>query len=243
MADKVQRIPRPDYSKLKAYVVGGDQLVINMFRNKGFTISAGEIGAHVVIFTGGADISPLLYGQKLHKTTRPNLTRDLHEITIFKRLRPGILKVGICRGAQFLNVMCGGTLWQDVDSHTGQQHPVYNRMTGEIVPFVTSTHHQMMRPNYYKGYEFLVAQEARHKADDKFRWEPERYQKGTDDWEDVEGVYYRDDNAFCFQPHPEYSAGKATEKLFWECLEELADWTDYYEVLALNEATKKEQAA
>jgi gamma-glutamyl-gamma-aminobutyrate hydrolase PuuD len=50
---------------------------------------------------------------------------------------------GICRGAQFLNVMAGGKMIQHVDSH-GNYHSM-TTIDGEEME-VSSTHHQMIIP-------------------------------------------------------------------------------------------------
>jgi Predicted glutamine amidotransferases len=234
-----KNLPMPAFDKWNVHVVGGDTLVENMFKHKGCNISRSEFGSNVVVFTGGADVTPLLYGEKMHISTRCNLRRDIEEVSIFKHLHPGVPKLGICRGGQLLNVMCGGTMWQDVDGHT-TSHPALSRITGEITT-VTSTHHQMMRAHPYKGYEFLVAQQSTWKAGPNYTWRPETPQKGTDDWDDVEGVYYKEWNAMCFQPHPEYANAPSTAELFFECIYELIDWSHFWAQQTL--AGKKEKAA
>ena len=69
-------------------------------------------------FTGGADIDPRYYGEEEKPTcgsTQP--LRDAYEILLARKVL-SIQKpiLGICRGAQLLNVALGGTLWQDIPS-------------------------------------------------------------------------------------------------------------------------------
>ncbi|WP_368654359.1 gamma-glutamyl-gamma-aminobutyrate hydrolase family protein [Ornithinibacillus sp. 4-3] len=70
--------------------------------------------------SGGADVDPLLYGEEPHKDLggiTPN--RDFFEITISKKvLEMGKPFIGVCRGAQVLNVALGGTLYQDIHAQT-----------------------------------------------------------------------------------------------------------------------------
>jgi putative glutamine amidotransferase len=67
-----------------------------------------------VIIGGGDDISPQLYGGTLEITARLDPDRDRMEHDIARRaLAEGIPVLGICRGAQMLNVAAGGTLHQD----------------------------------------------------------------------------------------------------------------------------------
>jgi len=67
-----------------------------------------------VIIGGGDDISPQLYGGELVATARLDPDRDALERRIvdaaFDQGKPVL---GICRGAQMLNVTLGGTLHQD----------------------------------------------------------------------------------------------------------------------------------
>lgn len=68
------------------------------------------------LFTGGHDVDPALYGmEKSPYCSRPNEDRDILEKKIFaaalKEDRPVF---GICRGIQLINVLCGGTLYQDL---------------------------------------------------------------------------------------------------------------------------------
>lgn len=237
---EARRLPQPAYDKWNVLVVGGDNLVSQMFHRKGCKIVNRAFDANVVCLTGGADISPLLYGERLHKQTGPlNLTRDLNEVRLIRSLPPGMPKLGICRGGQLLNVLSGGGMYQHVDGHVGVMHRALHRTTGEIV-FVSSTHHQMMKGNLYTGYEFLVAQQSSEYHGDNYCWKPEKTEQTKDDWNDVEGVYYRHTNSLCFQPHPEYSAAKETARIFWDSIEDLVDWAYFYDKLA---RTKKGDAA
>jgi len=66
-----------------------------------------------VVFTGGADVSPFMYGEKKLSVTCNDEHRDEQEKLFFERYTK-VPKVGICRGGQFLNVMNGGKMWQHV---------------------------------------------------------------------------------------------------------------------------------
>lgn len=186
------------------FVVGNDAQVKLMFLKLGWKLAESLPRADLVQFTGGADVSPFLYGQGRHdKTSNCNRERDERETVVFGvALSKNKPLAGICRGAQFLNVMCGGTLWQHCNGHVlPGTHQVMDNVTSDIYQ-ATSTHHQMMQPSR-EGFTVAVAYEAkeRHRCDDKGnQFIVEASRKG-----DPEVVYYERQNTLCFQPHPEFT--------------------------------------
>lgn len=100
----------------------------------------------LVLFTGGADVTPEYYGHTSPKGICDNdKHRDDEEITIFKKARDfGIRTIGICRGIQFINTMAGGTMFHHVEHHAGSRHEMETSL-GEIIE-VNSLHHQMVIP-------------------------------------------------------------------------------------------------
>ena len=96
----------------------------------------------LVCFTGGSDVSPELYGHE-NLGSSCSKARDEREVLIFQQAQKHrIPMTGICRGSQFLNVMCGGTMVQDLKAnHGGSPHEC---QTMDCKKFeVTSSHHQM----------------------------------------------------------------------------------------------------
>lgn len=83
-------------------------------------------GLDGLVITGGRDVDPARYGQPAHDTTdQPATDRDAWEFALLQGALARHLPVlGICRGAQVLNVALGGTLMQhlpDVLGHTRHQ--------------------------------------------------------------------------------------------------------------------------
>jgi gamma-glutamyl-gamma-aminobutyrate hydrolase PuuD len=73
-------------------------------------------GLDGLILTGGGDLYSCLYGQMPHpQTETPDLWRDMWEryIALLAWLLC-IPTLGICRGMQLMNVVLGGTLYQDL---------------------------------------------------------------------------------------------------------------------------------
>lgn len=94
-----------------------------------------------LIITGGRDVDPATYGQERHPSTdEPAGDRDAFEIALVRgALRRGLPVLGICRGAQILNVALGGTLHQhlpDVVGHYQHQagNAVFNTSAIQTVP-------------------------------------------------------------------------------------------------------------
>ena len=76
-----------------------------------------------LILTGGKDIDPSRYGQEAHaETDEPRRDRDAWEDTLLRRaIDRKIPFLGICRGAQMLNVARGGTLHQHLPDVVGDR--------------------------------------------------------------------------------------------------------------------------
>ncbi len=86
-------------------------------------------GLDGLVITGGKDVAPTTYGQAPHPATdepvADNAMRDALELALVRgAIRRGMPLLGICRGAQVLNVALGGTLHQhlpDVLGHIRHQ--------------------------------------------------------------------------------------------------------------------------
>jgi len=81
-------------------------------------------GVEGLIVTGGRDIDPSRYGAEPHPSTEvPAHDRDAWEFALLSgALRRRVPVLGICRGAQVLNVACGGTLHQNLPDELGHNH-------------------------------------------------------------------------------------------------------------------------
>jgi putative glutamine amidotransferase len=84
-------------------------------------------GLDGLIITGGRDLVPEGYGQQPHPATDEAVTenrlRDNLEYALVNgAIRRGIPLLGICRGAQVINVALGGTLHQHLPDVLGHNH-------------------------------------------------------------------------------------------------------------------------
>jgi hypothetical protein len=195
------------------YLPTYDNMTVQMLLHHGHRIVCdGDGNYDAAVFTGGADICPLLYGELPIPGVKPNLNRDRLETAFFKGCPTFKPKIGICRGAQFLNVLSGGKLWQDVDNHTSD-HTVDVLGVGRVK--CTSTHHQMM----IAGDQATLVATANEAREFKGEGITVNIPFDPDNWTDPEIIYYWNTNSLCFQPHPEYKKGECQE-LFMLCIKD-----------------------
>lgn len=196
------------------YIAHSSPAYHRMFASFGYDVVNNLPDADLVCFTGGEDVSPSFYGQPVHLTTYSSLGRDDTEKLLFDaavRLKKKM--VGICRGSQFLNVMNGGQMYQDVTNHT-TPHLIHDVLHEEKY-MVTSTHHQMMMPTEKAeiiGYADHPTQREWYEDDELKR---DVVQFG------FEIVLYRDTNCLCYQPHPEMDLRSPMRQRFKSLIENL----------------------
>jgi gamma-glutamyl-gamma-aminobutyrate hydrolase PuuD len=85
-----------------------------------------------VVFTGGADLDPALYGAEAHPATdEPRRDRDAGELALLTAaLERDMPVLAICRGSQLLNVARGGDLVQHLPELVG--HDEHKEVPGEF---------------------------------------------------------------------------------------------------------------
>lgn len=199
---------------LKVFVVPGLWVasIRGIFLEAGYDLTTKKTDADLVVWTGGADISPELYNEKSLPTTYVDAERDKFEVSMFKKFprTGGPLKVGICRGAQLLCALSGGSMWQDIEGH-GRIHDAMDVTTGELIT-VSSMHHQEMIPPA-GAVVWTKACEAVKKIKMK---EGNKYTETNNLklYRDVESLWIPQTESFCFQPHPEIGPKSCTEYFF-----------------------------
>ena len=125
-------------------------------------------------------------------------------------------------------------MYQHVSKHTGSHKALYAVDGREV--YVTSTHHQMMRPGP-SGEVFLTAQMGGMKEFMPHPLDPSNKPIinaiDEDDVEgvfypisrsicieedDVEGVFYPISRSICFQPHPEFRGHEELSTFYFEVI-------------------------
>ncbi|MDF1810707.1 MAG: gamma-glutamyl-gamma-aminobutyrate hydrolase family protein [Verrucomicrobiales bacterium] len=156
-----------------------------------------------ILFPGGADVPPTLYGEEeIHPTVktvsdeRLEFEYDLAKLWLKETDKPYL---GICLGCQMLNVVQGGSLIQDIPSEFGADHRVDHDVEivtgskiysifGKEVLSVNSRHHQAVR-NLGEGLKVAAKSpdgiiEAIELMSDRFvvgvQWHPEKLKDNSD---------------------------------------------------------------
>lgn len=91
-----------------------------------------------VVVTGGHDIDPVLYAAEPEVKPRYDQDRDAFESAVIDQAMARELPLlGICRGAQLLNVRLGGDLFQELRSqrrHTSNRRTLLPLKTLQVIP-------------------------------------------------------------------------------------------------------------
>lgn len=188
---------------LDVYIVGDkvEQAMFAEFFAQARCRKAADVDfADLVVFTGGPDVDPSIYGETPHRTTRTDKQRDKEDLAVYAEcLKKGIPMFGVCRGAQFLHVMNGGKLYQHVDGHVGD-HGIFDRIGKRWISPTSSVHHQMVMET--PGCDRMEVL-AHTTGISTTRWvNGSMKDQGANP--DIEAFFYRDTCSIGVQGHPEY---------------------------------------
>jgi putative glutamine amidotransferase len=155
------------------------------------------VSGDALIVWGGEDIHPSLYnkGRSRYSGAQEKVSRrDLAEWGMMQRAKElNIPIIGVCRGAQMLCALAGGTLLQHVNNHGGM-HTV-ETFDGEKFK-VNSMHHQMMFPSTTNHNVVAWCQQKR--SDVYFD-----VNNTVEIEQEPEFIYFPDVKGFAIQWHPE----------------------------------------
>ena len=188
---------------------GGDPIDLSPSANPPFK-SIQQDGIQGVLFTGGGDLNPVLYGEQNCAPHYIDDERDKFEIELMRDALSADTPIfAICRGFQVLNVACGGTLLQDIptppygqhaaDAGISAQHTIdvtdrsrLHSLLSESSITVNSRHHQavtrktlgcpLVATAFSSGEDIVEAIEKRGKAwVVGVQWHPERIEDNIGD--------------------------------------------------------------
>ena len=110
-------------------LAGGEPVIIDIPADPRSNFGRQELrsrfnGLAGIIFTGGTDVDPGLYGEPARQETDPpSKRRDETELYLFELAEQSNKPVlAICRGLQLLNVYKGGSLVQHLEGKSGEIH-------------------------------------------------------------------------------------------------------------------------
>lgn len=189
--------PNNDGESFKTFLTG-------LFPNKEINIvnNYTDVRLNLIVFTGGEDVSPSLYSEKIGKYTHVNKDRDTKEYNLFHNIYYNTPKLGICRGAQFLTVAAGGKLIQHVEGHKGTLDSI-SLNDGTIIE-IPSDHHQMMYPyNLSEDRYEIIGHSTYFKSSVYLNGENENIIL-PNNFLEPEIVYYNEYRSLAIQSHPEW---------------------------------------
>jgi putative glutamine amidotransferase len=119
-----------------------------------------------LVLQGGADVSPSSYGEEpLRPEWNGDVIRDRHEIAAIEvALALGKPILGVCRGAQVLNVARGGSLYQDINTQVPDSlvHRDWHRY--EIIEHAVTLAADSWLSGVYAGARELLTNTVHHQA-------------------------------------------------------------------------------
>jgi len=153
-----------------------------------------------LLLPGGDDIDPCHYGQENCGSVGIDAERDRLEFEALDAfVKSGQPVLGICRGAQLINVAFGGSLFQDIPNHSRINNADRlhgSRTTDEKLRslygeefIINSSHHQAV-DRLGEGLSAVqwaddgTVEAIRHESLPVFavQWHPERLRTPTDGW-------------------------------------------------------------
>ena len=139
---------RPIYANNRAYVhavesAGGLPILIPMINDHNI-LTALLSRLDGLLLSGGIDVHPSRYGEEVHPLTQEvDIELVEFEITLASwAIQQDITVLGVCRGMQLINVVLGGTLYQDIDD----QYPNSIAHSNRHMPQTHLAHHIIVEP-------------------------------------------------------------------------------------------------
>ena len=153
------------------------------------------------IISGGNDINPEIYGQKNSYSLNIDDKRDFFEVHLLEyALKERKPLLGICRGMQMINVMLGGTLYQDAKSVFSDFLPT----TSTFKKIFDRRKVHFTKNNLITDQEYLWVNSIHHQALDKIG--QELHVIAEDEFGMIQAYEHLDKEHFIIgvQWHPEF---------------------------------------
>jgi putative glutamine amidotransferase len=179
-------------------------------------------GVDAVVFWGGTDIHPSLYGESLNSHNQASNKgpshRDLFEWKAMNYCKANkIPMIGVCRGAQLMTAFVGGKLIQHINGHHSEHQMITN--DGEIIR-TTSCHHQMMYP--FDVEHVMLASSLNDRSTIYLDGDNKSINSMySDGFVEPEVVYYPQVRGLAIQGHPEWAVSSPFAAYCNKLIEEL----------------------
>ena len=149
-----------------------------------------------LILGGGNDIDPAYYGEEINGAVNFDLQRDAAEFKLAKAFIDAKKPImGICRGHQLLNVVFGGSLYQDIEN--AKEHSSFSDY--DLIHTVNAKENTFISELY--GESFTV-NSIHHQAVKELGKDLEVIMTSSDG-KTVEGLKHKHLPIFSVQWHPE----------------------------------------
>ncbi len=191
---------------MSVYRAGGMPVPLPIVSDEFIEVQIASVDA--IVFSGGEDIHPSLYGSEVHeKAHRIDPNRDRYESQLMKAaLEANKPLLCVCRGMQLLNVVRGGTLCPDI--HETQESEWTHWKTNE--PW-KSVHPVQIKEGHFAenvlGKGTIAVNSIHHQAVDRVGSDLEVVATSPDGIAEALAMKDRD-NVLAVQWHPEFMAKK-----------------------------------
>jgi hypothetical protein len=218
----------PDFKDRKVLILNGAWYgdTVALFAEANFKRANTFDEADLVVFLGGEDVSPSLYDQDpIAKCGSSNMERDMVEKWYFEKcVKEKKPMFGICRGAQFLHVMNGGKLWQDVNNHAGHSHDVLD-IEENLYFRSNSYHHQMIQNNDSLTVVAVTKDRIATTFEDQdLKIDLSSAGTNSNSEIEIEAGFYEETRCFFTQGHPEVGTPKYRAWTMCKLHDFLLDW-------------------
>ena len=141
-------------------VLYGHEDPFDVFKSTFTTKNLNDLTADcALLLHGGEDISTSIYNEQnssyCRTSIRPSYRDSIEMGFIKKAISLNIPIIGICRGAQLICAMDGGSLVQHIEGHRGGSHTITDVASG-LKYQANSAHHQMLKLNKKNGNTLLA---------------------------------------------------------------------------------------
>jgi gamma-glutamyl-gamma-aminobutyrate hydrolase PuuD len=208
---------------MKVYIVGGEKQFINFLPELEVTDNLKE--AKIVVFTDGPIVSPSLYKEKKDPNVdlKCDINRDRADKSIYTKMKPDQIAVGIGRGACFLSVMNGAKLIQyTIKKDIDKSYDVEVRLNDK--PFVFSAISDWIQAINLTGCtDYNLIGRSKNTEDYITDNETKRFMRFNGDPELVEFHKPKMPVSYCVQFHPEWMPESNLSKLLKTIIYERAN--------------------